>query len=84
MSIDCSDQPIVDISDNVSHILSCGHVGKSVLKSWSSWNPLVQKRALMEGIPPMTFGVITHCTDIQGSLSFIKNFIINISGVPCL
>ena len=41
MSMDCSDQPIVDISDNVSHILSCGHVGKSVLKSWSSWNPLV-------------------------------------------
>ena len=38
----------------------------------------------MEGIPPMTFGVIIHCTDIQASLSFIKNFIINISGVPCL
>ena len=59
MSMDCSDQCIVDNGDNVSCIVSCGHVDQSVLKSWSSWNPLAQRPVFMEGIPLMTFGVVS-------------------------
>ena len=60
-SVHCIDT----ITERASRILSREDVGESVRKSCTSWKPLAQRQAFVEGTPLMTLGVITQQTDMH-------------------